>query len=104
MLNCNHCCFKSVNTERKPERCILMASICETCKGYFNKTPSELIKHVHFRFPSVYAAIVRRPTSFLDFDCQSTYILDTDPYNELFYNVALLILDEEQSEQDLTTL
>ena len=71
-------------------------------KKYSNKTPNQLIKHVYLK--TFFIWLSRRPTLFPDLNCQSTYVLGMDPYDELLYQVAVLIPDEEQSEQGLTTL
>ena len=88
-------CLNFMNTEKEPEKCSLMAVICETfsCKKYSNKSPNELNKHVHFRLFSDDHVGMRRPTSFPDFNCQFTfsYILVTDTCDELFHHVAVPI-------------
>ena len=98
--------LKSANTEKEPDKCTLMASICRTlsCLKYSTKTPNELIKHVHFRPSSDDPVSARRPMPFPDIDCQSTCVLGMDPYDELVYQVVIPIPDEEQSEQYIATL
>ena len=57
-----------------------------------------------FRLSSHNPVIPRRPISFPDFDCQSTYILGTDLSDILLDQVAEMTPDEKQEVQSITTL
>ena len=56
------------------------------------------------RLPSDDPASMQRPISFPEFNCQSTYVPGTYLADVLLYQVAVPTSDEEQSEQEPTTL
>ena len=60
--------------------------------------------NVHFIFSSGDPVSTKKPTPFLEFVLQATYVPGTDPVDELLYQVTTSILDEEKSEQNIATL
>ena len=66
-----------------------------SCQKYPIETHNKLIKYVDFRLSSDDHVSAKRPMSFLDLDCQSTYVVETDPSLELLYQVTVLIPDEK---------
>ena len=84
-----------------------MTSICRilSCQKYSTKTPNNVIKQISLDFRlSSDDPVSQRPMLLPDFDSQSMYVPGTDPSDVLPYQVAVLIPDEEQSEQDIVTL
>ena len=95
-----------MNMEKVPCKSSSMVSICRTLtwQQYSTKTPNKLIKHVHFRLSSGDSVCAKRSAWFPDLNYQSTHEAGMDPSDDLFYQIAVPITYEEQSEPDIATL
>ena len=71
------------------------------CQKLSPKSPTELPKHVHLDCLQM-ILYFQRPSSFPNFDFESTYVLGFDPVNQLLHQVAVPMLAEEESKPDDT--